>query len=124
MQQCGEELRAGRADRVAEGDGSAVDVDPLGIRAGFVKPGQDDAGESFVHLEQVDVLNGQSGPAKRVRRRGDRPGEHPHRIRRPHRQMMDPGQRRQAVGPHERLRSDQRGACAVGDLARHRRGDP
>ena len=47
---------------MAQGDGPAVDVDPLGIRPRVTEEPQHHRGKSLVHLEQVDVPNGHAGP--------------------------------------------------------------
>ena len=57
----GRQPGAARAERVAEGDGAAVHVDLGEVGAGLLLPGQDDAGERLVDLEQVDVVERQTG---------------------------------------------------------------
>src|ERR1700691_1102371 len=84
MQRASDQPGAGGADRVAEGDRPAVDVDPVLRRLEYLQPGQHDGGESLVDLEQVDVREGH--PAGR---------EHP------------PGGRDRAVEVEVRLRADQ-----------------
>ena len=52
----------GGAERVAEGDGAAVDVDLRQVGADLAGPRQHDRGEGLVDLEQVDVARA-TGPA-------------------------------------------------------------
>ena len=52
---------AGHADRVAEGDGAAVDVDDVVGDAEVLHRGQADGGEGLVELEQVDVADRLAG---------------------------------------------------------------
>ena len=49
------EAGAGAAERVAEGDRAAVDVQPLLLDAELAGAGQDLRGESLVQLDQVDL---------------------------------------------------------------------
>jgi hypothetical protein len=55
VQQRHQDAAAGRADRVADGDGAAVDVDLAGVPAHFLVDGAGLGGEGFVDLEQVQV---------------------------------------------------------------------
>ncbi len=59
-----EEHGAGGAERVAEGDGAAVDVDALGVDAELLDGLEDDDGEGLVDLPEVDVLRVHAGHAK------------------------------------------------------------
>src|SRR3954453_22631325 len=61
--QGGDEARATRTDRVAEGDRAAIDIDSVevGVAEAEAARGDDrDVGEGFVDLEEVDVLDRQS----------------------------------------------------------------
>ena len=51
--------RAGCADRVAEGDGAAVDIDPIPVEAQRIAIGQHLGGERLVDLDQVEALEAQ-----------------------------------------------------------------
>ncbi len=53
MQQADQHAAAGGADRVAKGDGAAVDVDLGGILAQLLTNGQCLDGEGFVGFDQV-----------------------------------------------------------------------
>ena len=55
---------AGHADRVAEGDGAAVDVGDLVGDAEVGHRGDADGGERLVELEQVDVADRLAGLAR------------------------------------------------------------
>ena len=59
---------ARHADRVAEGDGPAVDVDDVTADAEVVGRGQADGGEGLVDLEQVDVAHAEPGLGQGHRR--------------------------------------------------------
>ncbi len=50
-----EDHRAGRAERMAHGDGAAVDVDLGGVELEGLHEAQHHRGEGLVDLEQVDV---------------------------------------------------------------------
>src|SRR5579862_302947 len=55
VQQRRHEARAGRAERVAEGDAAAVHVDAREVRVELALPGEHHGGERLVDLDQVDV---------------------------------------------------------------------
>src|SRR5690606_19801507 len=67
---------AGGAERVAEGDGAAVDVDLLGVDAALLLPGEHDRGEGLVDLEQVDLVDADAGALGEALGGVDRAGEH------------------------------------------------
>src|SRR3984885_15349736 len=123
VQQRGEQPRAGRSQGVAEGDRAAAGVDAGEIRAGLALPGEHDRRERLVDLDQVDLVEREPGPAQRVRGRGDRRGEHQHRVVAPGGQVGDPGARLQPARQDRALRGDQQRGRAVGELARQRGGD-
>ena len=56
MQQCRHQTRARRAERVAQCDGAAVDVDLGHVRFDLSLPGQDHRSERLIDLDQVYVL--------------------------------------------------------------------
>ena len=56
-----EDHRAGGAERVAHGDGAAVDVDAGGVDVEGLHEAQHDRGEGLVDLEEVDVADGHAG---------------------------------------------------------------
>ena len=60
-----EDHRAGGAERVAHGDGAAVDVDAGGVDVEGLQEAEDDGGEGLVDLEEVDVGD---APCRRSRR--------------------------------------------------------
>ena len=51
------EAGAGAAERVAEGDRAAVDVEPLLLDAELAGAGEDLGGEGLVELDQVDLVD-------------------------------------------------------------------
>ena len=80
VQQHRHQPRAGCAERVADRDRAAVDIDARQIRAGRALPGQHHASEGLVDLDQVDLVERQSGAIKRALRGRDRRGQHQDRI--------------------------------------------
>ncbi len=60
-----QDARPARADRVAERDRAAVDVDRRGIEVERANGGDRDDRERLVDLEEVDVARAASPPARR-----------------------------------------------------------
>src|SRR4029077_4706279 len=58
----------GAAEGMAEGDGTAVDVEPLLVDAELTGAGEDLGGEGLVELDQVDLVDAEAG-------RGEGPGD-------------------------------------------------
>src|SRR6266446_2557397 len=56
VDQRGHQLGAGTAERMAERDGAAIDVEPCGVRAGGLQPRRRDRCKGLVDLEQIDVV--------------------------------------------------------------------
>ena len=95
----------------------------LGRGAGVGEPGADDRRERLVDLERPDVLQREAAALERLLRRGDRRGEHDHRVDPGGRHGVDAGERAQAErGGAGGGRDEQRGR-AVGDLRGVARGD-
>src|SRR5215208_92783 len=57
VQQRGHQAGAGGAQRMPEGDGTAVDVHAVHVRVELTAPGGDHGGEGLVDLDQVDVVH-------------------------------------------------------------------
>src|SRR5262245_17680879 len=110
------EARAGRAERMPEGDRAAVHVHAIEIRTGLALPREDHRGERLVDLDQVDVGELHPGLPERVGGRGDRGGQHPDRVRTADAQVVDPGARLEAVLGDASLGCDQEGGGPVADL--------
>ena len=121
---------------MAEGDGPAVHVQPVGVDLEIAGGGDHLDGEGLVDLDQVDVGDGQPGPGQRPAAGLDRSEAHDLRAERADPGRHDPGQRGQAQlgGPpvaHDHHRGGpvvQRAAVAGGDGAvgpegRFERGD-
>ena len=70
------EAGAGAAERVAEGDRAAVDVEPLLVDPELAGAGEDLGGEGLVDLDQVDLVERQAGGVERPADRR-RPGRCP-----------------------------------------------
>jgi hypothetical protein len=77
-QGCGE-LGAGAAERMAEGDGSSVDVDAVGIEAQFADDGQRLRGKGLVEFDEADVRQGETSDAENLANGGN--GAHAHLLR-------------------------------------------
>src|SRR6185295_10155712 len=67
---------SGAAERVAEGDRAAVDVQPLLVDPELADAGEDLGGERLVDLDQVDLVEAQAGGVERPSNRGHRPHSH------------------------------------------------
>ena len=72
VQQRVEHARAGGADRMADGDGAAVDVDLVGVPAEALVDGAGLGGEGLVGLDQVEILDRPAGFLQRLLGRRDR----------------------------------------------------
>ena len=57
----GGELGSGAAERVAEGNGSAVDVELGGVDAEHLDDGEGLRGEGLVELDEVDLIEREAG---------------------------------------------------------------
>jgi hypothetical protein len=73
MQQRGRQLGAGAAERVAEGDRAAVDVQPIRIDRKLAKAGEHLGRERFVQLDEIDLVERQAGDLQDLADRGNRP---------------------------------------------------
>src|SRR5690606_14185820 len=117
------DTRTGRPDRVADGDGAAVDVDDVGVEAEFLGGGERHRGERLVDLHDVELVDGDALPGDRlldrVRRLGlqRRVGAGHHTVRA---DLTEPGQAHflglLLAHHHDRGRP-------VGDLRRRTGGD-
>src|SRR5690606_18667017 len=118
-----EEARAGRAERVAERDRAAVDVDLVAVEVERLLDAEVLPRERLVDLEQVDVLDLHAGALARRLDRGDRPDAHDlgrHTGDRPRddaRDRRDPELLRALRGRHDERRRavDDAGRVAGGD---------
>src|SRR6188508_3059172 len=72
VQQCGQDARAARADRVPERDGTAVHVDAVPVPLEHRAVGQRLRGERLVRLDQVVVADARAFLLHEVPHRGDR----------------------------------------------------
>src|SRR5690606_33707367 len=66
VEQGGEDDAAGGAQRMAHGNGAAIDVDLLLRDPQVLHELEDHGGEGLVDLEQVDVLDTQAGLGQRL----------------------------------------------------------
>ena len=92
-----EHARAGRADRMADRDRAAVDVDLAGIPAEVLVDRAGLRGERLVRLDQVEVADVPAGLLQRGARGRDRPGAHDRRIDAGMRPRHDARERRLAA---------------------------
>ena len=118
----GDQPGAGGADRVAEGDRAAVDVDLVHVDPVLAGPREDDGGERLVDLEQVEVGDRHAGAVEQLLGRLDRAVEVVVGVRPDQAVGLDPGPRGQAEGTGLVLVHDQHGGGAVGDLGRRAGG--
>src|SRR5471032_2087766 len=70
------QLGAGRAERMAEGDCAAIYVDPLLVDTELPHHGQSLCAEGFVQLDEIDLVQGQTGQLQRLRNRHHRTHAH------------------------------------------------
>ena len=78
----GGDAGAARAERVADGDGAAADVDFSFVHLEHADAGQRLGGEGFVELDEVDVGQLEAGALERFLRGGHGAGAHHGRGRR------------------------------------------
>jgi hypothetical protein len=123
VQQGGHQLGAGGAKRVAERDRSPADVDPREVGTGFALPCDHNGCKSLVDLDKVHVVQRHAGLAQCVARRGDRAGQHHHRVVPARRHVHDPRLRRQPELADRVRGGDEHRRRAVGDLTGQRRRD-
>src|SRR6476646_4859087 len=71
--------RAGRGERMPEGDGAAVDVQLLPVEAELADDAEDLSRERLVDLPEIDVLDPEIGARERGARRGS--GAEAHQLR-------------------------------------------
>src|SRR5665647_2832771 len=64
VQQGGGELGAGTAERMAESDGAAIDIDPGRIEPESAHAGEGLGGKGFIELDEADLLLLQTGEAQ------------------------------------------------------------
>jgi hypothetical protein len=76
VHQGGEDPGAAGAERVAQCDGSTVDVHPLRIEAELADAGDRLDREGLVQLDQVEVRQGEAGAAQRLSGGRNRPQTH------------------------------------------------
>src|SRR3954468_7679942 len=118
VQQRGDQPRAGRAERMADGHRAAVDVDAVHVRVVLALPCRHDRRERLVDLDQVDVIDRHLVAVEDLRGRRDRALEHLDRVA-AHRGLVDDlraGRQPQLgglVSAHQ-----EHGGGAVGDLRR------
>ena len=115
VEQRAEDHRAGRAERMAHGDGAAVDVDLGVVEVERLQVAQHDRRERLVDLEQVDVGERHAGALEHLLGHVDRAGEHHGGLRADIGERLDPGARLQAGAAAGLLVADQHGGGAVDD---------
>src|SRR4051812_24849296 len=116
---------AGHAERVPEGDGAAVGIEPgiPVVEAELPHAGEHLGRESLVELDDVHVGKRELGLGQDLSRRGNWPESHGARLDAHDRARDDARQRREAELAHRALRRQQQGARAVIDSRRVARGD-
>ena len=66
MDERGHELCTTRAKWVTEGNGSAINIQPFGIRSEILQPCERDWCKRLVHFKQADVVDRSSGSLERA----------------------------------------------------------
>src|SRR5215207_2275763 len=106
---------AGHADRVAEGDGAAVDVGPLPVELELAVAGQDLGRERLVDLDHVDLGERPAELGQQLLGGRDNPPAHDVRVDPGAGPAGDPGQRAEPLGPGRLLGHDHQGGGTVAD---------
>src|SRR4029079_11390859 len=106
---------AGRADRMAERDRAAVDVDLVPVEAELATIGESLGGESLIDLDQVEGLQGQLDPVEEPLDALDRGEEQPLRGDLGLGIADDPGERPESEALNGALADDYRRGRSVGD---------
>src|SRR3546814_20744702 len=75
------DARARGTKGMPQGDRAAIDVQLVPRNTQFLHPGDRHAGTSLIHLEQIDIIDRQSGTGQPLARRSDRAGQHQFRVR-------------------------------------------
>src|SRR5207245_7406789 len=75
-QNCGGQLRAGAAERMAESNGAAIRIDAGWVETGEANYGKRLRGEGLVQLDDIDLLELQGGQAQRLGNREHRTDSH------------------------------------------------
>src|SRR6478736_6795252 len=118
VEEPGHDPGAAGTDRVAEGDGAAVDVDLVPVEAELATVGQRLRGERLVDLDQVERLDRHLDPIEEPSDALDRGEEEPFWRDLGLGIADDPGERRQAMPFDGALRGDDRCRGAIGDARR------
>src|SRR5699024_8781410 len=110
--------RAGRAERMAHGDGAAVDVELLVRDVHVLLETQDDRGERLVELPEVDVVGGETGGGQRLLGGRGGAGQHDGGVGAGGGGGDDAGAGRHVHGPAGLFRSDDDERRAIDDAGR------
>src|SRR6266513_2583040 len=97
MDKRGEDLGAGAAERVTERDAAAVDVDLRGIELQLADAGDRLRGERFVQLDEIDLIDCQTGSLEGLLCRGNRAESHTAWIHTTYGRSNDPRHRRRSA---------------------------
>src|SRR5918996_31339 len=76
VKQRNQHARAGSADRMADGDGAAIDIDLADIPAEILVHGERLRGEGLIGLDQVEIANIPAGLLERLAGGGNRARAH------------------------------------------------
>ena len=80
MNQCDRNPGAGAADRMAEGNRSAVDVELAAIEVQFAIAGEHLRGKGFVQFDQIEAVNANPVLLFHLAQCGHRPDPHDARV--------------------------------------------
>ena len=116
MQQRRHDPGAAGAERMAQCDRTAVDVQAVERHVEFTRPHQRHRREGLVDLEQVDVAGRQPGHVQHLARRRHRPGQHQGRVGADRGERADAGARLEAQAVHRVTRHQEQHRGAVRNL--------
>ena len=117
-QQRQQQPRAAHAERMAERDRAAVDVDLVAIEPELLLDREILAGERLVDLDQIDVVERQAGARQRLARRRRRTHAHQRRLDADRGPVDETAERLQAVAIDRLARRQNQRRAAVDDAAR------
>ena len=118
-----EDARAGRAERMAERNRAAVDIDLIQRELQIADAGDRLRSEGFVELDDVELADLDAGALQRLARGADRTDAHDLRAAAADGDGFDRGQNVEVMALRVILRADQERGGAVGQRRGGSRGD-
>src|ERR1700747_2847569 len=80
MEQSHRYARSRASDRMADGDGAAIDVELFAIKMQLAITGQDLGGEGLIHFDEIEARQGETVPLFHLADGRHRPDAHDARI--------------------------------------------